>query len=170
MISKSAADAGASLAQPRPYPPDQMKSAVAIGALTLAMQSLDFAGEVENPLAMIVFGADVLSANGAARARRVTHIYPLANRDKVTVRGSFVIGRIIPGLEYPEGLDDRLQLFDRLDHKPYQPISPEIPDLAAGEYRVMWGNRDGERRLTLEALNGLDSMTFGPFPESRVYE
>jgi len=155
----------------RPFPADEMKQAVVDGAFDLARRPWLLRDEsASNPIAIIEYG-------GFGAGRRTHSIVPIADdinpsgEREVETRGPFVIARMLPSLDFPDGRERRLSLLDRVGVHPWVELTEEIPiGDAIVRWLVRWERDSAGVRLTLEPRSGKGHrMCFGPFKSERVY-
>jgi hypothetical protein len=155
----------------RPFPADEMKRAVVDGAFDLARRPwLLLEESASNPIAIVEYG-------GFGTGRRTHSIISIADHPnasgerEVETRGPFVIARMLPSLDFPEGRERRLSLLDRIGVHPWVELTEEIPiGDAVVRWLVRWERDSAGVRLTLEPRSGKGQrMSFGPFKSERVY-
>jgi hypothetical protein len=179
------------MARSKPFDPEQMKQAVVSGAIHVAreMQGRELDMDVENPIALIFFSLGI-EAPGRLGARRVPHkvivvddgalqaATPPADVRQVPIDGSFLIARIIPGLDRAEGMRERLRLFYRLyqiaNVKPFIELTYEIQAPRPGSHTPGAEWRVGRRRALIGTFLTFSSessepIEYGPFGAGRIY-
>jgi hypothetical protein len=184
---EAAGESGAKMVRSKPFPPDEMKHAVVVGAVNVARETagqLNSEATLDNPVALITFKINVRSRrSGGGTGRVIDDIILLADDNgpsgttSVEIDGPFIIARIMPGLDIVEGRERRLKLFDDLYRinrvKPFFELTRELSNPLPGKvgpqkWTVKWHRDLSGLRLTFDC-GAKKSIEFGPFSGGRIY-